>query len=433
MKPTTIAVVAIAMIASRAHADSSIPPWTDADDVPMPSSVRSVAPRAADVAIYAAPGKLDARRGSAILGARLPIFGAKRSSGCRGRWLLVGPLAWVCSDVAELSPEEVFTPELARHTDGLPFHYYFAGRDGAFAFTNLERALDDAPDQELDAGFGVAVVEEKNAHGERWVRTRHDRWIALRELAPARTIAFHGEQLSDVPAAGLDIAWVLPDHANVYGAAKADKPSSGRVRFQVVAWREEVTTPTGLMVRISVDGAAQPEWMRARDLAHPSSAPPPEEVGGASSTERWIDVELASQTLVAFEGTRPVFATMVSTGRGPLRSETVTPPGVHRVWVKLTTTTMDNDTAIAAAGPDMDAPRRYQLEDVPFVQFFDKAVALHGAFWHSDFGHVHSHGCVNLAPLDARWLFGWTAPHLPGGWAAVFPTRLERGTVVRVR
>ena len=80
-----------------------------------------------------------------------------------------------------------------------------------------------------------------------------------------------------------------------------------------------------------------------------------------------------------------------------------------------------------------DADRHYSIEDVPFVQFFDKAVALHGAFWHRDFGHVHSHGCVNLAPLDARWLFGWTAPHMPGGWAAVFPSRVERGTAVRVR
>ena len=60
---------------------------------------------------------------------------------------------------------------------------------------------------------------------------------------------------------------------------------------------------------------------------------------------------------------------------------------------------------------DLDA--HYSLEDVPYVQFFDKAVALHGAYWHRDFGHMKSHGCVNLAPLDARWLFDFTGPHLP--------------------
>ncbi len=67
------------------------------------------------------------------------------------------------------------------------------------------------------------------------------------------------------------------------------------------------------------------------------------------------------------------------------------------------------------------------------MQFFDKGVALHGAFWHRDFGRVRSHGCVNLAPRDAQWIFDFTSPHLPEGWSAVLPTPLERGTAVRVR
>jgi L,D-transpeptidase catalytic domain len=73
------------------------------------------------------------------------------------------------------------------------------------------------------------------------------------------------------------------------------------------------------------------------------------------------------------------------------------------------------------------------MEDVPFVQFFDKAIALHGAFWHRDFGHVRSHGCVNLAPLDAAFLFNFTGPKLPAGWSAVLPAQTNPGTLVRVR
>ncbi|MGH7328819.1 MAG: L,D-transpeptidase, partial [Polyangiaceae bacterium] len=80
-----------------------------------------------------------------------------------------------------------------------------------------------------------------------------------------------------------------------------------------------------------------------------------------------------------------------------------------------------------------DVDEHYSIEDVPFVQFFDHAVALHGAFWHREFGRVRSHGCVNLAPLDATRLFDFTWPHLPRGWTAVFPTSLEKGTLVRVR
>jgi hypothetical protein len=220
----------------------------------------------------------------------------------------------------------------------------------------------------------------------------------------------------------------LADKTNVYSASKPDKPVETKNRFQVVRVREEIAAPAGPMVRISADGETPVRWMRAKDLARPTSAPPPppEEVGGAGTAEKWIDVELATQTLVAYDGARPVFATLVSTGSGARGSETATPPGTHRIWVKLFTTDMGN------LG-DEDAEKHYSIEDVPWVMFFDRGVALHAAFWHRDFGHVRSHGCVNLAPLDARRLFEWTAPHMPAGWSAAFPSRVEKGTAVRVR
>ncbi|MGH7297925.1 MAG: L,D-transpeptidase, partial [Polyangiaceae bacterium] len=121
-----------------------------------------------------------------------------------------------------------------------------------------------------------------------------------------------------------------------------------------------------------------------------------------------------------------VYTTLVSTGRGPAGSDSATPTGVHRIWVKLLASDMDN-----VERDDLDA--HYSLEDVPYVQFFDKAVALHGTYWHRDFGHVKSHGCVNLAPLDARWLFDFTGPRLPAGWSAAYPEATDPGTAVRVR
>jgi lipoprotein-anchoring transpeptidase ErfK/SrfK len=96
------------------------------------------------------------------------------------------------------------------------------------------------------------------------------------------------------------------------------------------------------------------------------------------------------------------------------------------VWVKIAASTM----ASAERG-DQDA--RYSLEDVPYVQFFNGSVALHGTYWHRDFGHMRSHGCVNLAIPDARWLFAFTEPHLLSGWVATYPTPLDDATVVRVR
>jgi lipoprotein-anchoring transpeptidase ErfK/SrfK len=137
-------------------------------------------------------------------------------------------------------------------------------------------------------------------------------------------------------------------------------------------------------------------------------------------------VELSSQTLVAYEGDVPVFATLVSTGRGAEGSPTATPKGVHRIWVKLESSTMGNLD-------DENASSTYEIEDVPWVQFFSKGVALHGAFWHHGFGRVHSHGCVNLSPLDAERIFRFTGPRVPAGWSAALPIEFDLGTIVRVR
>ncbi len=407
-----------------------VPPWTDPGDVPLPPWAKSVTPKRADLALAAVPGRPEKHRGTAMPGVRLPLFATKRGPQCGGRWLEVGPLAWVCSDTVELSADAPYARPRRVAEDGLPYRYFFVGHDGAEAFLNLDRVR-DAPDETLDAGFAVAVVEEREALGEAWGLTRKGRWVALHELSAVRPPPFAGKVVED---GALDFAWVVSDAAPVYaGPVARGKPQGTRARFDRVDWREERAAPAGgagAMVRVSADGASPESWMRARDLARPTLAAPPGEIGGADATERWIDVDLAAQVLVAYEGVKPVFATLVSTGKGAPGSETATPPGVHRIWVKLASSDMDNLDADVDAE---SATERYSIEDVPYVQFFDRGVALHGAFWHSDFGRTHSHGCVNLAPKDAQWLFAFTGPHLPAGWGAVFPTEIEPGTVVRVR
>ena len=133
---------------------------------------------------------------------------------------------------------------------------------------------------------------------------------------------------------------------------------------------------------------------------------------GVKADEHWVHVDLSEQTLVAYEGDVPVFATLVSTGKEP----GMTPVGVHRVQIKHIATPMRDQ-------PEED--EAYSIDDVPWTQYFAGSIALHGAFWHAGFGQVRSHGCVNLSPADARWLFGFTDPKLPEGWHAIAP--LERG------
>jgi len=104
---------------------------------------------------------------------------------------------------------------------------------------------------------------------------------------------------------------------------------------------------------------------------------------------RWIDIDLSEQRVRAYEGAEPVMEFIVSTGTSA--HPTVT--GQFRIYVKLRSTPM--------SGPG------YYLPGVPFTMYFYKGYALHGTYWHSNFGVPMSHGCVNFRTSDAETLFNW--------------------------
>lgn len=109
--------------------------------------------------------------------------------------------------------------------------------------------------------------------------------------------------------------------------------------------------------------------------------------------ERWIDVNLSNQTLVAYEGDTAVFDTFISSGL----SQWPTVVGQFRTYMKYETQTMNG----YLLGYD------YYIQDVPYVMYFFEDYAIHGAYWHNNFGTPMSHGCVNVEPTEAGWLFGW--------------------------
>ncbi len=173
----------------------------------------------------------------------------------------------------------------------------------------------------------------------------------------------------------------------------------------------------------SVHIGSSNSWMRMTDITVLEPGPAPTDL---APNEKWIDVNLTNQSLVAFEGDKAVYATLVSTGRKnkvDKEKNHETPPGSFRIREKHIASTMDGD--VATDGP-------YSIEDVPWIMYFNMSYALHGAFWHNNFGHQQSHGCVNLAPNDAHALFGWTEPKLPEGWHGVWATDERPGTRVIV-
>jgi lipoprotein-anchoring transpeptidase ErfK/SrfK len=417
------ALCATAVLSVGATATSHRPPWIEAGVTALPDGARSARVRLADQPLLVAPWGTAPRRGSVARDVRLPIFAARRGAGCGSAWLEVGPSAWVCNEAVEIGEDAPIDPRrrtFPETRDGLPFRYFFVGPEGSLAYLRGDAVDISEPAMELDPGFAVAIVAERTVDGARYGRTGHDLWVPMRDLGPVRPLALQGESVP-ADATSIPIAWVVVDSAKVFSKpGGAAVPSASRVRFEVVPVLEEVQVFAGKFTRID-DGA----WMASKDLRHPVLAEPPQEID-VDVGERWIDVDLSTQTLVAYEGKRPVFATIVSTGKGRPGTDTATPQGTHRIWIKLLTADMDNLE-------DENAARYYRMEDVPYVQYFSKGVGLHGAFWHRSFGHVRSHGCVNLAPLDAQRLFWWTGPHLPAGWTAVLPPKTEPGTIVRVR
>ncbi len=407
-----------------ARADEPAPSssiWLTKGDVPLADWATSVEILRDDEALSIAPA--GARRGLIAAGVKLPLLGAIRGPGCTGRWLLVGPLAYVCSDKVQLSSDPPGVAQTIHPTplDGLPYRYYFVGAEGADAYAKLADVADETPSTQLDKGWAVAGVTEVGYQGTVYIRTRKNEYIPKKQLAPVTATSFHGEVLALAEGDAPDVGWVLPDKANVFAAGKAGSKSVGaRTRLQKINVLETTKTGDGKggFVRIG-DG----EWMRAIDLRVPTKALLPEGLGPG---ERWIDVDTTTQTVVAYEGARPVFATVMSSGR----PGSPTPKGTFHIWVKLRSATMSNADDPPETTEDAAT---YSIEDVPWVQYFEKGVALHGAFWHRKFGYVHSHGCVNLAPLDAMRLFEWTLPRLPRGWDAAFPTTAEPATIVKVR
>src|SRR5690606_11596349 len=199
-------------------------------------------------------------------------------------------------------------------------------------------------------------------------------------------------------------------------------------------------------------------WLRDTELGivhQPQDWPKP-----ANDGEKWIDISIGQQTLVLYEGKTPKYATLISSGRdrfGDPKKDLTTPLGDFRLQSKHIAAAMDSEENSTVAGgsksrsgPRLDAEARatverlkaaskagkklssdderrwanvekgrhpeygvtrrrgsegFELRDVPWIQYFSAGFALHGAYWHDVFGTPRSHGCVNLAPIDARIVF----------------------------
>ena len=198
--------------------------------------------------------------------------------------------------------------------------------------------------------------------------------------------SFHGLAFSRTPSR--PFAWILGT-TNVRTAPGTAAPITGqRTRDKVVQIFEWAEAEDLSWAKIGPE-----EWVAAKDVA--AVTPDPERPEGVEA-DRWISINLFEQTLAVYEQGRLIFATMVTTG---LRGWW-TQPGTFQVYAKLERDDMSGSF-------EADRSDYYLLQDVPWVLYYDKARALHGAYWRTSYGYPGSHGCVNLSPTDAHWLFDW--------------------------
>lgn len=340
---------------------------------------------------------------------------------CKAGWARIGVAAFVClgrSTVVE-GPEPFPLPHIGGN--GLtPFRYAKRRKGDHPAPVWRSRAAlkrGDEPVGELEPDHDYAFVRRRWANGERILEDDTRRVVKEADVRRFSPSAFEGRDLINdpLPEEGT-LAWVVAWPK----AAKLDTPhpdakAAGTLPFQTTVVVDDASVrKRGTVFYPLHDGTG---WVEAKAIRRFIPADPPE---GISDSAVWVDVEVTQQTLMLMRGTTPIFTTVISSGTG----KNPTPLGIYRMESKLALTDMRS-----RAGDD-DA---YHVEAVPWAMYFDGRFALHGAYWHNRFGNRVSHGCINLAPKDAKRVFDALDPVLPNGWINVYEHDDARGSLVRVR
>jgi hypothetical protein len=269
----------------------------------------------------------------------------------------------------------------------------------------------------LERGFFLSLGEKVVERGLTFYRTARGAYVSAADISRYEAKDWVGVAL-DEQGITYPFGYVKKDTKLLQLTADDKLKATKSVERRTFLDLTEETEIGGRAYMITADGLL----VRKDHLMIPDLQALPK---GLDPWERWIDVSVSQQMLVAYEGTRPVYVTLVSSGRkGTKEDPYETPRGRWRIYSKHVSTTMDGSSATDG---------NYSIQDVPWTMFFFGSYALHGAFWHRSFGTVRSHGCVNLGPSDARWLFHWTTPFLPEGWHGVNATDESPGSTVVVR
>ncbi|HEX3774337.1 MAG TPA: L,D-transpeptidase [Polyangiaceae bacterium] len=357
-----------------------------------------------------------------------------RGPGCAS-YYAIEPSGYVCVDEkqATLNADDAvykavsrFAPRLDQpsphryaQSNGVQLHPALPGTDNQFG--NLPPLFHE-PRRRFLPFSTVAYADERTVAGETWLLSADFLWFKADEVTRYPEVSFHGVELGREYR--LPLAFFRQKGARKYRRNDAGKLARTEDEFalqSVVQLADEVEVQRGVSYR---KVAATEDWVREVDAVIPSprgTTPWGAHVGVEDRTGRapknqkksWLEVSVLGGWLLAFEGTRAVYATLISPGRGGIPKDgedtleiAATPLGTFPISGKLATVTMDS-------------PGESLHSDVPWTQNFEKPYAIHAAYWHNNWGNPQSGGCINVSPIDGKWLFDFSEPALPSGWHAV--------------
>lgn len=352
---------------------------------------------------------------------------------CDNGWGLVAVAGYACLDdteVVEAEPEPL--PQLLPG-EVTPFYWARLKKKPSADAKNPPapiwrsyRALraGQEPIAELEPARDYAFVRRRRRRGGSFLSDATHRTVKEADVERHKPSTFAGRDLLAEPIPeGRRLAWsVTWPSAVVRDEPRVDDQPREGVAFHTVFFAAAGAPGTHehrgtTFVRVTDEGTHAGKWVEAKQVRRYLPAEP---LAGVGESEIWLDVDLDQQTLTIWRGTTPEFVTLISSGNW----KNPTPKGIYRLISKQAYGDM-------RSRPDEEEP--YWVESVPWVLYFDGRYALHGTFWHNRFGRRTSHGCVNMAPLDAARVFGVTKPVLPGGWMNVYEHEAALGTTLRIR
>lgn len=304
--------------------------------------------------------------------------------------LMVGP-AQRLEELAEngitFPPAPLYVHNPPADLANIPFSYAKVIQGEVPLYDSPEDAAANQANGKLPAGQTKYVsLYNKTADGL-YYQIANQKWLSKEYFSKVGVQFFQGYLFNENPTTAF--GWILDETVSrVAPAMSAAETGKHYYRYNVVRVYDSVMENQVEWVMIGPD-----EWIN--HIAISRVIPNYEKPEGVE-TERWIEVNLYEQVMIVHEGDRIVYATLVTTGSKPFYTQ----PGVFKIYKKI-----ENEYMRGAF--EADRSDYYYLEDVPYIMYYDQARALHGAYWHTNFGWKASHGCVNLSIADSHWLYDW--------------------------